>query len=37
MNFGSGVSMEYLSANIAADKDGWFLDQAVRCQELLSK
>ena len=36
VNFGSGLSVEYLSVHITADKDGWFLDQAVYCQGLPS-
>ena len=37
VNFGSGLSVEYLSVNITAEQNGWFLDQGVYCQDLLAK
>ena len=35
VNFGSSLSIEYLSVNITAEANGHFLDQRVYCNDLL--
>ena len=35
--FGSGRSVEYLSVEVSAAKDGWTLSQQTYCDDLLSK
>ena len=37
VHYGSGISVEYLSVNITAVKDGFFLEQSVYTQDLLAK
>ena len=37
VSYGSGCSVEYLSVNITALEHGYFLDQAVYCNDLLAK